>query len=120
MAPTATLNVRMPEDLKRNGDMVLARAGVSVSDAVRELYRLLEREQTVPAWLTEGRAEDAFEHRRQLLRSVAGAAAVPSDFDLDDLKRERLAGLIEDAGDGEAADKADGETRDEAGDEAAL
>ncbi len=96
MAATATLNVRMPEDLKRNGDMVLSRAGVSVSDAVRGLYRFLESEQDVPAWVLCERREDAFGERRRLLREIAGIAPLPDGFSLDDVKRERLARFFED------------------------
>ena len=90
MAATATLNVRMPEDLKRNGDIV------SVSDAVRGLYRFLESEQDVPAWVLCERREDAFGERRRLLREIAGIAPLPDGFSLDDVKRERLARFFED------------------------
>ncbi|WP_139652116.1 type II toxin-antitoxin system RelB/DinJ family antitoxin [Raoultibacter phocaeensis] len=88
----ATLNVRMPEDLKRNGDRVLEREGVSVSDAVRGLYRYLEDEQKVPEWLIEGTEskDDVFERRRRALRQLVGIVSLPPDFDFDAVRHERL------------------------------
>lgn len=88
----ATLNVRMPEELKRSGDRVLEREGVSVSDAVRGLYRYLEDEQKVPEWLIEGTEskDDVFERRRRTLRQLVGIVDLPLDFDLDAVRHERL------------------------------
>ena len=88
----ATLNVRMPEDLKRSGDRVLEREGVSVSEAVRRLYRYLEDEQTVPEWLRDGEGgnEDIFERRRRALCQLVGSVELPPDFDLDVVRHERL------------------------------
>ncbi|MFQ8869067.1 MAG: type II toxin-antitoxin system RelB/DinJ family antitoxin, partial [Eggerthella lenta] len=51
MAATATLNVRLPEDLKDRGAQVLRREGVSVSDAVRGLYEYMEKEQRLPEFI---------------------------------------------------------------------
>ena len=89
---TATLNVRMPEDLKRSGDRVLEREGISVSDAVRGLYRYLEYEQKAPEWLRHGEDgnEDVFERRRRALRQLVGIVDLPPDFDPDAVSHERL------------------------------
>ena len=54
MAATATLNVRLPEDLKDRGAQVLRREGVSVSDAVRGLYEYMEKEQRLPEFIERG------------------------------------------------------------------
>ena len=36
MASSAVLNIRLPEDLKRHGNQVLERNGISTSEAVRD------------------------------------------------------------------------------------
>lgn len=90
MAAEATVNVRMPEALKRGGDEVFARFGVSVSDAVRGLYQYCEETQKVPDWLMAGDSQDALEARRRTLRDIAGIVELPADFNGNDLKRERL------------------------------
>lgn len=43
MSATATLNIRLPEELKEHGMQVLARQHISVSEAVRQLFCELER-----------------------------------------------------------------------------
>lgn len=89
----ATLNVRMPKELKRNGDWVLEREGITVSEAVRQFYRFLETEQAVPDWLAQynEKSEDAFEKRRKSIDKLVGIVALPADFDLEVARRERLA-----------------------------
>lgn len=71
----ATLNVRMPADLKRRGMQVLDREGVSVSDAVRGTFEHIARTQEVPGYLKdEGAAarREAVARKRALLRSMVG------------------------------------------------
>ena len=89
---TATLNVRMPEELKRNGDRVLARGGLSVSEAVRRLYEEIVREQKIPDWLvgkgTEEEGRRMIEEKRKAIQSMAGI--IPADLDLETVKRERV------------------------------
>lgn len=89
MTASATLNVRIDRDLKARGDAVLLREGASVSDAVRELYRYLERSQELPPWMRNDE-KDVYERRREGIRSLVGVVSIPDDFDLDALKRERL------------------------------
>lgn len=74
MAATATLNIRLPEDLKEHGMPVLEREGMSVSDLVRDLFRELEETQELPEFACQGRFDEAEEiaRRRSLLREVAG------------------------------------------------
>ncbi|MEG0683067.1 MAG: type II toxin-antitoxin system RelB/DinJ family antitoxin [Raoultibacter sp.] len=89
--PTATLNVRMSQDLKSSGDKVLAASGVSVSEAVRSLYEYLDREQKIPDFFTEGRPtprQELFEKRREAVGSMVGI--LPPDVDFDAAKQERL------------------------------
>lgn len=91
----ATLNVRFPgklKDLKRRGDAVLAREGISTSEAVRGLYRHLDATQKAPAWL-KAPSEDVYERRRAAMRSIAGTVDVPADFDARMIKEERLSRL---------------------------
>ena len=38
MSATATLNIRLPEELKEHGMQVLARQHISVSEAVQQLF----------------------------------------------------------------------------------
>lgn len=91
MGATETINVRLPEDLKRQGGRVLEQNGVSISQAVRKLFEYLEREQAVPSWMGDtGYASDAIEARRTKLRSLAGAAAVEPDTDSRAIYREHL------------------------------
>lgn len=48
MAAVATLNVRLPEDLKERGMQVLEREGVSASELIRDLFRELGETQQLP------------------------------------------------------------------------
>lgn len=93
MAGEATLNVRFPgeaRETKRRGDEVLARAGISASQAVRSLYRYLDESQDVPAWMAS-QAPDRYEQRRAAMRSLVGVIDVPEDFDARDVRAVRLA-----------------------------
>lgn len=88
----ATINVRMPEELKAGGDAVLARKGKSVSDAVRELYEYLERHQDIPSFMKnveDVEKDEIVRKRRDALQRLTGI--LPTDLDLIDIKRERLA-----------------------------
>jgi len=86
----STLNVRLPRDLKRGGDRVLERAGMSISDLVRNLYSYMVREQRPPDCLAdvEAQAQAAQRRRRAALESVAGILDGP--VSCDDLRLERL------------------------------
>ncbi len=62
MVATAQLNVRLEQSLKQSGDAVLARHGVSPSEAVRGLWHFMAANQQLPAILDErdlGREETA-------------------------------------------------------------
>ena len=89
MGAEATLNVRMPQDLKERGEHVLAREGVSTSKAVRGLYRHLDELQRVPDWLREGET-DAYEKRRKGIRNLVGIVSLPDDLDMSEVRAERL------------------------------
>jgi addiction module RelB/DinJ family antitoxin len=89
----ATLNVRLNKDLKQRGDSVLAREGISTTHAVRMFYQYLDQNQEVPTWVKENNAEDTYELRRKRMRELVGIAGVPENYDVDDLKRERLSHL---------------------------
>ena len=91
MAAEATLNVRLPRDLKERGDSVFAREGISVSRAVRSLYRQVDELQDIPAWLREAECEDAYEAKRRGMRRLVGIVSLSDDFDVKDIKAERLA-----------------------------
>ena len=93
MRADATLNVRLNKDLKQRGDAVLAREGISTTHAVRKLYQYLDQNQEVPTWVKESNTEDTYELRRKRMRELVGIACVPENYDVDDLKRERLSRL---------------------------
>jgi antitoxin component of RelBE/YafQ-DinJ toxin-antitoxin module len=91
MMQAATINVRLPYDLKQSGDKVLERAGVSTSVLIRDLYRYLEREQDVPAFVaqTDEDGQNArVQKRRKALSDIAGI--LDDEVDYDTLKWERL------------------------------
>lgn len=95
MGPTATLNVRLPEGLKRHGAQVLDRNGLSVSDAVRGLYEYLQDNQCLPDFLQKNESDSVYEHRRDLARSMTGIISVPEGFDARKAHEERLAAKYE-------------------------
>lgn len=72
MGATATLNIRLPEELKEHGKQVLAKRHISVSEAVRQLFCELERSQQVPDFLTGASAGNDIRERRELLRAMVG------------------------------------------------
>ena len=90
MAATATLNVRLPADLKKHGGQVLDRHGISVSDAVRSRYEFLEQKQQVPSFMAAAEGESVYERRRKLARSMTGIVSVPEGFDARKAREERL------------------------------
>ena len=77
MSATATLNIRLPEELKEHGMQVLARQHISVSEAVRQLFCELERSQQVPEFLADASPRDDIQGKRQLLRTMV--ARITSD-----------------------------------------
>lgn len=82
MGATATLNVRLPEDLKKRGGKVLERNGLSVSDAVRGLYEYLQDNQSLPEFLVHSDDDSIYECRRRTAHSLVGIVSVPEGFDV--------------------------------------
>ncbi len=70
MAQSAMLRARIDEQTKAQGDAVLAAIGLSVSDAVRLLYRRLIDDQAFPLELKVPNAETraAMEEGHAILR----------------------------------------------------
>ena len=94
MGNESTLNVRFPgelRELKKRGDMVLAREGISTSQAVRQLYKHLDETQRVPEWMHSN--QDIYEQRRQKIHSLVGVVDIDPDFDARTIKDERLSRL---------------------------
>ena len=79
MSATATLNIRLPEELKEHGMQVLARQHISVSEAVRQLFCELERSQQVPEFLADASPRDDIQGKRQLLRTMVRASRPTPD-----------------------------------------
>ncbi len=90
MASSAVLNIRLPEELKRHGNQVLERNGISTSEAVRRLYEYLECEQDIPEFMNDCANTKEFEKRRKALRSIVGSLHIPEGLDLDALRQERF------------------------------
>lgn len=89
MAADATLNVRMPQDLKERGESVFSREGVSTSKAVRGLYQYVDKLQRIPDWLREGE-DDVYETRRRGMKDLVGIVTLPDDFDVRSVRSDRL------------------------------
>lgn len=82
MSSKAVLNIRLPEELKQHGNQVLARHGISVSQAVRKMYEYMDKEQDVPKFLSQKSDDSVYDERRATLRKVAGSGELPQDFDV--------------------------------------
>lgn len=93
MEDIATLNIRLPRELKENGGRVLKRRGVSTSKAVRKLYEYLEQTQEVPEWMLEEEYRDEKNERRQMLRAAIaqgpGRPSINTSIKTEDYKRAR-------------------------------
>ena len=92
MEAAATINVRMPETLKRSGGKVLERDRVSPSELVRSVYRYMEKHQEIPACLelADDHRRSTQDKRRALLREIAGTISLPADFDAKTARAERI------------------------------
>ena len=88
---TAMLNVRLDKDLKAEGERVLAKQGVSATEAVRGLYRFMEQTEEVPEFCRAEHGALSSEDRRQKMRQMVGIAKMAPGEDLSTLKQERLA-----------------------------
>ena len=90
MSATATLNIRLPEDLKEHGMQVLARENVSVSDLVRSLFQELEETQTLPEFALRNKraAEGEIRRKREVLRDMVGV--LPAETSPEDARLQRL------------------------------
>lgn len=105
MPSTVQLNTRIQPELKRAGDAVFARAGLSSSEVVRALWEHAARTQEVPAFILESQAGTGNQHhaiRRGagLARTMAQALGInlseePPSFDVlrDEWYDEQLDGM---------------------------
>ena len=87
------LNVRMPAQLKEHASQVLRTEGISTSDVVRGLFRVIERTQEVPSCILEvldDKRTHNIEHKRMLVRSWRGATPELEYIDFKQLRHERL------------------------------
>lgn len=82
-AKASQINIRMEPVLKEAGDSVLARLGVTPSEAVRALYEYLVSEQDLPDGLLPDRRSAVYDHwaqegaglAKKLLQCVAASPA---------------------------------------------
>ena len=93
MESVATINVRMPENLKRNGGKVLERNRVSPTELVRSVYRYMEQNQAIPECLdiAADNQKEAVQSRRLLLRRIAGTIDFGGEVDVKQAREERIA-----------------------------
>ena len=93
MESAATINVRMPESLKRNGGKVLERNQVSPTDLVRSMYRYMAENQVIPECLdvTADSRSAAIDSHRLLLRRIAGTVDIGEEFDMETMHADRIA-----------------------------
>lgn len=91
MAATATINIRIEEDLKEQAQNVLKRNGIGTSEAIRRLFQELANTQELPAFLQEetNEVEKEIQERRSLLRSMVGILEKP--VTKQEIREERLA-----------------------------
>ncbi len=90
MAATAMLNVRLPRELKEQGSRVFTRNGISATEAIRQLYKYVHEEQSLPDWMQPEGGTPA-EAKRRALRELAGASKGDIPKDWHDLYIEHLA-----------------------------
>lgn len=92
METAATINARLPRQLKENGSKVLERNGVSPTELVRSMYRYMEREQELPSCLdiSPENAQGVYQRRRELLRSFDGFMVDDYGTESKDARAQRI------------------------------
>lgn len=90
---TTMLNVRLDKTLKSEGDRVLAKQGISTTEAVRGLYRFMEKTREVPDFCMAESGAATPESRRSKMRKLVGIVKLEPKEDADTVKRERLSRL---------------------------
>ena len=88
---TAMLNVRLDKDLKAEGERILAKHGMTVTEAVRGLYRNLADKDEVPDLCKSKDRSLSAEQKRERMRELIGIAPLAPGEDLVSLRKERLA-----------------------------
>ncbi|MCL2632307.1 MAG: type II toxin-antitoxin system RelB/DinJ family antitoxin [Coriobacteriia bacterium] len=88
---TATINVRINQSLKQQGDAVFERQGITISEIVRALYQYAASEQRLPDFI-QGAEEEKAEQRLRRLQLLNEMTGVISDKTtaLADIRWERL------------------------------
>lgn len=64
MAATATINIRIEEDLKEQAQNVLKRNGIGTSEAIRRLFEELAKTQELPVCIQD----DSIAHSEEIAR----------------------------------------------------
>lgn len=85
MSSTVQLNTRIDADLKREGDVVFRRAGLTPSEVVRGVWSYAAKHQDVPAFLKPEESDDHEAWTRLVdegaglaLKLARGEASLPS------------------------------------------
>ena len=94
----ATLNVRLPEELKKHGMQVLEREGVSITEIVRDVFQYMALHQKIPDLGFSNNSghnskQAEVDRKRALVKSWMGI--IPHDVDYDAIKQERIERKLE-------------------------
>ena len=90
MATTTMLNIRLDTGLKAEGESVLKRAGLTATDAIRALYRHMDRTHEVPDCCLESEDVLTSVQKRQAMRNLVGIAPLEGGQDARTIREERL------------------------------
>ena len=81
MAATMTqLNTRLNTDLKRGGDTVFARFGLTPSEVVRKVWQYAVDNQAIPEFMAPTNSDNEVERKRKLAKESAGMAVRLAGF----------------------------------------
>ena len=98
MAATATINIRIEEDLKEQAQNVLKRNGIGTSEAIRRLFQELAKTQELPTCIQDDQIAQSEEvaRKRKALREFARIGhsfpkrQLPDNWDTKEAWRQHL------------------------------
>ena len=72
---TVQMNIRIPSDVKKQGDAVLGRFGTNPSEMVRSVWAYLAEHQKLPAFAESSADNNAYQKKKELIEQGAGISA---------------------------------------------
>lgn len=79
MKDQATINVRLSASLKKRGDEVLKRSGVSPTQAIRALWEEMARTRMVPDFILQEAHQGEDEERQRKMAALRGLDGLALD-----------------------------------------